>query len=87
MYRHAIVVLSCSIRATRVREMSGGDGKRGEEITVYILYIEITVYIYIIKKNNHGWRRGVAEAGGGAAVNGQKEEEEDLHVSYCYHHE
>ena len=66
MYRHAIVVLSCSIRATRVREMSGGDGKRGDEITVYILYIEITVYIYIITKNNHGWRRGVAEAGGGA---------------------
>ena len=61
--------------------MSGGDGKRGDEITVYILYIEITVYIYIIKKNNHGWRRGVAEAGGGAAVNGQKEEEDISHAA------
>ena len=53
--------------------------KRGRDYSVYTVYRDFSVYIYIITKNNHGWRRGVAEAGGGAAVNGQKEEEEDLH--------
>ena len=52
--------------------------KRGRDYSVYTVYRDYSVYIYN-KKNNHGWRRGVAEAGGGAAVNGQKEEEEDLH--------